>query len=385
MITKGKKHEKHSKLKQVGFGKFARHELSIMGSPGEDIRVLIQRMISENSSRFQIGFLDADDKYFKEYYTPLIISNGATKAILFKQSIEEVSEKSTDNRFDKYIANNKLDVLLVNGNHFEASTQIIVADERKRDSLERHVDRLNNIHAIFLPENVSSVPDWLKNLIPDDQNYSVLSDMDQLSEWFGSYLRTIRAPLKGLVLTGGKSTRMGEDKSVLKYYDQPQYEYIADLVAPFCEEVFLSVRQNQKMESKFRQISDRFIDLGPYGGILSAFMSDPESAWLVVAVDLPLLDTAEVSHLIQNRHTGKLATAFHNKDTGFPDPLCTIWEPRSYQRLLNFLAIGHSCPRKVLINSDIEEINPLHADSLKNVNTQKERNLVLKQLQQLTK
>jgi molybdopterin-guanine dinucleotide biosynthesis protein A len=49
--------------------------------------------------------------------------------------------------------------------------------------------------------------------------------------------------------------------------------------------------------------------------------------------------------------------------------LITIWEPKSYPLLLSFLAQGYSCPRKVLINSDVTLVNALNPDALTNVNT----------------
>ena len=53
------------------------------------------------------------------------------------------------------------------------------------------------------------------------------------------------------------------------------------------------------------------------------------------------------------------------------EPLVTIWEPKSYPILLSYLAQGYSCPRKVLINSEVEIVEV--ADELIcNVNTPEE-------------
>ena len=52
----------------------------------------------------------------------------------------------------------------------------------------------------------------------------------------------------------------------------------------------------------------------------------------------------------------------------FPEPLITIWEPRSYPTLMQFLTQGYSCPRKVLMNSDIQLVVPEFPEELTNVN-----------------
>jgi molybdopterin-guanine dinucleotide biosynthesis protein A len=52
-----------------------------------------------------------------------------------------------------------------------------------------------------------------------------------------------------------------------------------------------------------------------------------------------------------------------------PEPLITIWEPKSYGTMLSFLAQGYSCPRKVLMNSDARIITAPNPEKLTNVNT----------------
>ena len=163
---------------------------------------------------------------------------------------------------------------------------------------------------------------------------------------------------------------MGTDKGALDYHGKPQREYMADLLDKFCEKTFVSVRPDQQIESNYEFLEDTFVGLGPFGAILSAMRKNPNAAWLVVACDLPLLDEQSLDYLVKNRNTSQVATAFYNPETGFPEPLITIWEPRSYQVLLSFLTQGYSCPRKVLINSAIELLQIEDSKILLNVNDQ---------------
>ena len=167
---------------------------------------------------------------------------------------------------------------------------------------------------------------------------------------------------------------MQADKSQLVYHNNlPQHEYLTNLLGNFCENVFVSVRdESQAAEYDREVITDKFIGLGPYGGILSAFQYKPDSAWLVVAVDLPYLDEATISNLVINRNTSKVATCFIDPKNEFPEPLISIWEPRAYPILLDFLSKGYSCPRKALINSDVNVILERDLKALTNVNTPEE-------------
>jgi molybdopterin-guanine dinucleotide biosynthesis protein A len=175
-----------------------------------------------------------------------------------------------------------------------------------------------------------------------------------------------------LVLAGGKSLRMGYDKSLINWHGKEQQYYMADLLTNVCSEVFISRRDEQKEETitDYKIIRDSFTGLGPYGAILSAFREQPDAAWLVAACDLPLLNKATLQFLEENRNASSIATAFQSPHDNLPEPLITIWEPRSYPALLNFLSQGFTCPRKFLINNN--NVTLLHApepDALKNVNT----------------
>ena len=185
----------------------------------------------------------------------------------------------------------------------------------------------------------------------------------------------------GLVLTGGKSSRMKKDKSLLKYHGKSQAEYCFDLLSGFCQRVFISNRSDQSelIEHKdFPQIHDAFSNIGPLDGILSAMAQCPNAAWLVLACDLPFVDEQALTKLIKNRDDSKIATAYRSAHDDLPEPLCAIYEPRSIHTLMRFLADGCTCPRKILIHSDVKLIQQDQNISLENINSPDEYQTALK-------
>ena len=265
---------------------------------------------------------------------------------------------------------NEQDLVLVNGNHFKAKNQIVTIDLRKEKSLERKLDRLTNVELILMEGEATEIYPFLKNHLSDWEKIPVLhfSEKQKIAEFILQKMLVAKPPLNGLVLAGGKSTRMGRDKGAIDYHGKPQREYMVDLLNQFCEKTYLSVRPNQGVKSVNELLEDKYLGLGPYGAILSAFQKNPNAAWLVVACDLPLLTEESLQFLVEHRNVSEMATAFHNSETGFPEPLITIWEPKSYPILLQFLAQGYSCPRKVLINSEIEVLKVSDEEVLTNVN-----------------
>jgi molybdopterin-guanine dinucleotide biosynthesis protein A len=180
-----------------------------------------------------------------------------------------------------------------------------------------------------------------------------------------------QVPLYGLVLGGGRSSRMRTDKASLKYHGKPQTEHCLDLLAAHCAQSFVSCRADQADQPGFAglpQIHDAFLDLGPLGGILSALQAHRNAAFLVIACDLPFLDADSLAALVAQRDRFKVATAFAGPQGGLPEPLCAVYEPRCYPRALQLLGQGLSCPRKVILNSSSRIIPAPDPRALRNAN-----------------
>lgn len=179
-------------------------------------------------------------------------------------------------------------------------------------------------------------------------------------------------PLYGLVLAGGQSSRMQQDKAALQFGGQTQLAEAFALLAPRVQEAWISVQPGQRSEtlrSSFPQIVDGAEGSGPIAGLIAAQASHPGAAWLVLACDLPLLDGETLDQLLKGRNAARIATAFRSARDGSPEPLCAIYEPASRDPVLRYVAAGHSCPRKFLMQQDVELLDALRPQALDNANT----------------
>lgn len=385
-------HQKHTKLAKPSTGHQGRQEWAILGTVCSNIQSLASALSLLLAARWKIGYVDADHKQHDESVDKPAFALQSTDKIGFHR----MDSLEIPNVWERRFSMAGMDVVLINGNHFEGARQMVALDRRKFDSLSRKLDRLTAVDAFltktgdadFVSKN--EMPGFLKDRLPGWADIPVL-DMaapETIADFLEKALRP--AAVKALILTGGKSTRMGHDKAELAYHDQPQWQYLKQIVEKNGVEAFISCRAEQTgLFGGERIIADTFIDLGPFGAILSAFRHDPDAAWLVLACDLPLLDESTLTYLLEHRKPSSAATAFRQVpalpgladsaagETGFPEPLITIWEPKSYGRLLQFLAQGVSCPRKVLINSDTCLLDAPHPEALLNVNTPEEKAAVL--------
>lgn len=363
-ILKMGKHQKHAKLKLRDNDNFAPNEIALVGTKCDVVSNLVQQ-VSKKLRNYKLAYFDAShnkniDDLTIETFT------------FHHKGTASISMNSEVNKFNQRVQFSQFDYVFINGNHYQGAKQILILDADKEASVLKRLDQLNNIQFVIKLTNDVEFFDFLEEKNPQIKNllcYNI-SEIDKISKHIENLIKEKIAPIQGLVLAGGKSVRMGTDKGTLDFYGKNQRDVAIELLEKNNLKTYLSVRSAQEIEIK-NKITDKFVGLGPFGAICSAFQENPNVAWLVIATDLPFVNDEVIQLLLKHRNPSKAATTIKGKDKQFPEPLITIWEPKSYTLLLNYLAQGYSCPRKVLINSDVEIIE-VDDDLIRNINTPEE-------------
>jgi molybdenum cofactor guanylyltransferase len=132
----------------------------------------------------------------------------------------------------------------------------------------------------------------------------------------------------GLAVCGGRSSRMGSDKSMLQYYGIPQRYHVYAMLQLFCDEVFISCNSAQQagIPASYATLADAepYREIGPMAALLTACTQWPEKDLLLVGCDYPFLHTNELKRFLQICN-GKPA-AFFNSKSGLYEPLLA-WYP----------------------------------------------------------
>jgi molybdopterin-guanine dinucleotide biosynthesis protein A len=373
VISKG--HKKHTDLTRPSFGNFNRNEWAFVGGKCDAIKLLAGDIIKVLSSAYKCAYADTshnDDISL----LPGRLASGAVLEYTDQVNYNQLNYQAEFNAFKLRETFSGTDLVLVNGNHQQARAQVVIICESKKASLQKRVEQLTNVQMILLADDADDIFPFIKDSIPNWQELPLyrMNETEKIISFFQNKMQQAKSVLNGLVLAGGKSERMGFDKGAINLNGKEQRYHVADLLKSFCNKVYISCRQEQQkdIDAQYLSLPDTFTGLGPFGAILSAFREKPDNAWLVVACDLPLLDEQTFLHLTSNRNVATIATAYQSTFDGFPEPLVTIWEPKSYPVLLSFLSQGYSCPRKVLINSEITLLNSPNPYDLTNMNTPEE-------------
>ena len=191
------------------------------------------------------------------------------------------------------------------------------------------------------------------------------------------------APLDGLLLAGGRSSRMGADKAAQTYAGREQLARAYELLAGVTGRAFVSIGRAQTddpLRKRYPCVVDQVEDGGPAAALGSAFRRYPGSAFLVLACDLPLLDDEVLRALVLARHPVHEAVAFTRDDDGLPEPLCAIYEPQLVARVAIGLTAGRGSLRRSLMDATLCRLPQPRGFALANVNTPEERESALRTL-----
>jgi molybdopterin-guanine dinucleotide biosynthesis protein A len=98
-------------------------------------------------------------------------------------------------------------------------------------------------------------------------------------------------PISGYVLAGGRSSRMGTDKSLLHLAGKPLIQHAVTKLRRVCAEVHI-LSSNPALAGYAPLVPDIHPDCGPIGGIEAALTHSPHDWNLILAVDVPFLPMA---------------------------------------------------------------------------------------------
>ena len=168
------------------------------------------------------------------------------------------------------------------------------------------------------------------------------------------------APISGVVLAGGLSTRFGRDKAAAEIGGASLLQRAVELLESVLDEVWVSVRPDQAsdaLRSRYPCLEDRTPGAGPAAGLEAAHAAAPGRAWLALACDQPGLTRADIQRLVTARDPNAAATAYCDPATGAPQPLCAIYEPATLAGLAKETVSGNGpSPRDYLARRPLKLI-----------------------------
>lgn len=175
--------------------------------------------------------------------------------------------------------------------------------------------------------------------------------------------------LIGLILAGGKSTRMGFDKRKLLINGQPVILKLAADLKKFCSRVMISCKKDDPVLADIENLYDEYSFGGPLDGIITALKFFPNHNILVLTGDQPFVSPEHLENLITKSDPVKPVTAFFNQDTFKPEPFPSLWKSFALESVEVFLKKHRPSPLDFMLRTDINVIQTSDKRFSINLNT----------------
>ncbi|MBD80656.1 MAG: hypothetical protein CL840_17205 [Crocinitomicaceae bacterium] len=174
-----------------------------------------------------------------------------------------------------------------------------------------------------------------------------------------------------IILAGGKSSRMGTDKGLLKFQSQHLVQYSINAVDNLCKEISLVTSNPEYDQFGYRRLEDETPELGPLGGIQSGLRSSKYEWNVILSTDIPKIDESIVKSLIRPPIEELIRVARCNDRV---QPLIGVYSKWILPELDKFIRNGGRSVFEFIAN-----FNPVYANfpaeqarAFENVNTMEE-------------
>lgn len=175
------------------------------------------------------------------------------------------------------------------------------------------------------------------------------------------------------ILCGGRSLRMGRDKTQLKFRGKTFLELIAEKAEPLFENVIL-LGADRQSSATLMQIPDAFEEVGPLGGILAALQHTKSETIAIVPADLPLISRETLRLLKEAYPFDKKALVA--KSTGRIQPLVGVYQTSLTPLLYDYLDSGKRSVMGFLDQFSFETFD-VKNEEIHNINTPEQYNQLL--------
>lgn len=172
----------------------------------------------------------------------------------------------------------------------------------------------------------------------------------------------------GWVLAGGRSSRMGRDKALIEYRGRPLAVIAAEAIAAVCATVSLVGDPERYAHLGWPVLPDNFPGQGPLSGIEAALAATNAEWNLVVACDMPALDSA----VLEGLFALGAECAVPQSAGGQAEPLCAVYRKSCHADILEAMSRGVRKVTDAIPRAKIRYLQVADTRPFANLNTPEE-------------
>ncbi len=183
--------------------------------------------------------------------------------------------------------------------------------------------------------------------------------------------------ISAFILCGGKSSRMGTEKGMVKFMNKPFIQWTIDAIKPITNNIFLVTDNPDYSVFGYPIVVDIYKEKGPVGGIYSALDQSETEFNLILSCDVPNISTSVILKYLINKINDSRDVTFLSDDKNIY-PLIAIYNKRLVPKFFDAITSNKLKLVSLLSELDCQNIKVQAEDFkfLKNINTKEELELL---------
>jgi len=177
--------------------------------------------------------------------------------------------------------------------------------------------------------------------------------------------------ITGIILAGGKNSRMGTEKGLLPFNNSTFMKTIIDTLTPFCDEILINTNSNSYNELGHKIVKDNYLNCGPLAGLEAGLKASKNEKIIFLTCDSPSIRKEHIELLISESDHRKITyLSYKNNDY----PLTAIYTKEALPIIENQIKKKELKVKEILnLTSSLKiEIN----EPILNINTKEDLELL---------
>lgn len=164
----------------------------------------------------------------------------------------------------------------------------------------------------------------------------------------------------GVILAGGKSSRMGTNKSLLPIQGKASVERVSDELKTVTDNVIIIANESKTYDFlQIKRYSDRHVDKGPLAGLESALYHADADIYFIAACDMPFIDGRIYTYLLEQiAHYDAVVPVYNGQN----HPLAAIYRRSILSQIQQQIANNN-----LRVKSFFEHINVHYIDKFNGI------------------
>lgn len=178
--------------------------------------------------------------------------------------------------------------------------------------------------------------------------------------------------ITGIILAGGKSSRMGSDKSLLTYNNSTFLELVIKAMKPLVENILIVSSNLAHDKLSYKRVEDIITDSGPLAGIHAGLSHSTTDYNLILSCDIPLITTEILEELFKVNYQDYDVVQIESNNKTMP--LIAIYNKHCANKFLELLENDERRLRQAVkqLQSKSVIVDTKWSAFVKNVNTKED-------------